>query len=63
MSTSMNADIETGTVRVPQIAARIPVGHWGTSEDVVEVDLLLSSTAPNYVTSVIIPVDGRVFVR
>jgi 2-deoxy-D-gluconate 3-dehydrogenase len=63
MSTSMNVDIEKDKVRSSQIDARIPAGRWGTPEDVTGVAVFLSSAASDYVTGVIIPVDGGVLGR
>jgi 2-deoxy-D-gluconate 3-dehydrogenase len=63
MSTSMNVDIEIDKVRSPQIDARIPAERWGTPEDITGVAVFLSSAASDYVTGVIIPVDGGVLAR
>ncbi|GIN88017.1 2-deoxy-D-gluconate 3-dehydrogenase [Heyndrickxia sporothermodurans] len=63
MSTSMNADIKNDEVRTPQINARIPAGRWGTPEDVAGVAIFLASAASDYVTGVVIPVDGGVLGR
>lgn len=63
MLTSMNADIQNDEVRSPQINSRIPAGRWGTPEDVAGVAVFLASSASDYVTGVIIPVDGGVLGR
>lgn len=63
MLTTMNADIQNDEVRSPQIYSRIPAGRWGTPEDIAGTVVFLSSAASNYVTGVVIPVDGGVLGR
>ncbi|HJC06046.1 MAG TPA: SDR family oxidoreductase [Candidatus Enterocloster excrementipullorum] len=43
--------------------ARIPAGRWGTPEDFVGVGVFLASAASDYITGVMIPVDGGYSVR
>lgn len=40
------------------ITNRIPMGRWGTPEDIAGTALFLSSNASDYVTGVVLPVDG-----
>lgn len=63
MLTTMNDDIKNDEVRSPQIDSRIPAGRWGTPEDVMGTAVFLSSAASDYITGVIIPVDGGVLAR
>lgn len=63
MLTTMNDDIKNDEVRSPQINARIPAGRWGTPEDVTGTAVFLSSAASDYITGVVIPVDGGVLAR
>jgi 2-dehydro-3-deoxy-D-gluconate 5-dehydrogenase len=58
MDTKMTAAIKADPVRNPQILARIPVGRWGKPEDLVGPLLFLASSASDYVTGDILPVDG-----
>ena len=58
MDTKMTAAIKADPVRNPQILARIPIGRWGTPEDLVGPLLFLASSASDYLTGIILPVDG-----
>jgi 2-dehydro-3-deoxy-D-gluconate 5-dehydrogenase len=58
MDTKMTAAIKANPVRNPQILARIPIGCWGKPEDLVGPLLFLASHASDYVTGVVLPVDG-----
>ncbi len=58
MDTRMTAAIKADPVRNPQILARIPIGRWGTPEDLIGPLLFLASAASDYVTGDILPVDG-----
>ena len=37
---------------------RLPIGRWGTPEDFEGVAIFLASSASDYITGVMIPVDG-----
>lgn len=41
-----------------EILKRIPIGRWGTPEDLVGSAIYLASRASDYVTGVAIPIDG-----
>ena len=58
LDTKMTAAIKADPVRNPQILARIPIGRWGTPEDIVGPLLFLASPASNYLTGIVLPVDG-----
>lgn len=63
MLTTMNTDLMNDPVRAPQVEARIPAKRWGTPEDVAGVAMFLAAPASDYVTGVLIPVDGGVLGR
>lgn len=58
MATDMNTAIIENEERNKQITARIPVGRWGTPNDVKGVLLFLASSASDYISGAVIPVDG-----
>ena len=58
MDTKMTAAVKEDPVRYPRILARIPVGRWGSAEDLCGPLLFLVSPASDYVTGVVFPVDG-----
>ncbi|WP_230191724.1 SDR family oxidoreductase [Paenibacillus sp. CECT 9249] len=63
MATEMNTDLMQDDVRLPQVNSRIPAGRWGKSEDLGGIGIFLSSSASDYVTGAIIPVDGGYLAR
>lgn len=63
MLTTMNNDLMNDVERRVQVEARIPAKRWGTPEDVVGPALFLASSASDYVTGTLIPVDGGVLGR
>ncbi|MPM76378.1 2-dehydro-3-deoxy-D-gluconate 5-dehydrogenase [bioreactor metagenome] len=50
--------IRQNPVRNQEILSRIPAGRWGTPEDLAGALLFLSSSASDYVSGAILPVDG-----
>ncbi len=58
MATDMNTAILENEERNKQITARIPMGRWGTPDDVKGVLMFLSSSASDYISGAVIPVDG-----
>jgi 2-deoxy-D-gluconate 3-dehydrogenase len=61
IETDMTSDIEDWKRR--QIDARIPMGRWGTPEDVAGTVAWLLSDDARYVTGAIVPVDGGYLAR
>lgn len=42
----------------PELAARIPLGRTGEADDIAGAAIMLASRAGNYLTGVVLPVDG-----
>lgn len=63
MMTQLNAFILENEERVKLISSRIPKGRWGQAEDVMGPAVFLASAASDYVTGVILPVDGGYLVK
>lgn len=61
--TDMNADILNDPERKKEFENRIPAQKWGTPQDIVGTAMYLASDASNYVTGILIPVDGGVLSR
>lgn len=58
MATDNTEALQKDPVRSREILARIPVGRWGTPDDLKGVAVFLSSAASDYVTGYIVAVDG-----
>lgn len=58
METTMNTDLLQNQVRMPQINARIPAGRWGKPADLAGAAVFFASSASDYVSGAILPVDG-----
>ena len=58
MATDMNKKLIEDPDRNEKILARIPAGRWGTPEDMGGVVVFLSSSASDYISGAVIPVDG-----
>jgi len=61
--TNLNTPILQNKERVAHINARIPVGRWGEPEDMMGPAVFLASAAADYVTGIIMPVDGGYLVK
>jgi 2-deoxy-D-gluconate 3-dehydrogenase len=58
MDTRMTQSLVDDPERNAQILARIPIGRWGRPEDLAGPVLFLTSSASEYVTGHVMPVDG-----
>jgi 2-deoxy-D-gluconate 3-dehydrogenase len=58
MATDMNEALVNDPDRNKNILARLPVGRWGTPNDMQGAAIFLASHASDYVHGAIIPVDG-----
>jgi len=59
MATDMNtALLDQSKPRFRQITDRIPLGRWGTGDDLKGAAVFLASHASDYVTGINLPVDG-----
>ena len=63
MATEMNTALINNPIRNDAILARIPAGRWGTGEDCVGPALFLASQASDYLSGMIMPVDGGFMAR
>lgn len=58
MNTEMNTNLVNDEGRNKEILARIPIGRWGTPDDMKGLAVFLSSPASDYINGAVIPVDG-----
>ena len=58
VATDNTAELRNDEERSPSILSRIPAGRWGDPEDLAGAAVYLSSSASDYVTGIILPVDG-----
>ncbi|GLS38101.1 2-deoxy-D-gluconate 3-dehydrogenase [Mesorhizobium tianshanense] len=63
METDNTEALRNDPDRNTQISARIPMGRWGTPEDLATSVLFLAAAGTNYVTGITVPVDGGWLVR
>ena len=63
METDNTEALRNDANRNAQISARIPIGRWGTPDDLATSVLFLASPASSYVTGITVPVDGGWLVR
>ena len=63
MATDLNTALLQDKERTGSISARIPMGRWGTGEDMKGTAIFLSSPASDYLSGAIIPVDGGYLVK
>ena len=58
IATNNTAALQADQTRNRQILERIPAGRWGRPEDISGAAIFLASSASDYVTGHILPVDG-----
>jgi 2-deoxy-D-gluconate 3-dehydrogenase len=63
MATDNTEALRNDPDRNAQISARIPMGRWGTPDDLATAVLFFAAPASSYVTGTVLPVDGGWLVR
>lgn len=64
MDTPMNAALtDPANPRFTEITDRIPIGRWGTPDDMKGLAIFLASPASDYINGAIIPCDGGYLVK
>ncbi len=63
MLTNLASAVAQDPIASSAALARIPVGRWGTPQDLAGLALLLASDAASYITGAIIPCDGGFLAR
>ncbi|RRG08077.1 MAG: SDR family NAD(P)-dependent oxidoreductase [Lactobacillus sp.] len=63
ISTDMTKPLQEDPVRGPEIENHLPSGKWGTPPELMGPMVFLASEASNYVTGVMLPVDGGYLLR
>ncbi|NLK18301.1 MAG: SDR family oxidoreductase, partial [Synergistaceae bacterium] len=58
MATDNTEPLRKDPLREEEILSRIPLGRWGSPDDLKGAAVFLSSRASDYVTGSIFPVDG-----
>ncbi len=58
MATNNTAPLRADAERSQDILNRIPAGRWGQPDDLMGPALFLASSASDYMTGAVIPVDG-----
>lgn len=58
MATEMNTKLIEDTTRNTEILSRIPAKRWGNPEDMTGTAIFLASSASDYLSGAVIPVDG-----
>lgn len=61
--TDLNRDVLNGTETAEYFQKRIPLGRYGTPDDIGQVAVFLASDMANYVTGASLLVDGGMFVN
>ena len=59
----MTKPLQEDPVRGPEIASHIPAGQWGVPDQLMGPMVFLASAASDYVTGVMLPVDGGYLLR
>ncbi len=63
MDTQLNIGIINDKKRTEEVFNRVPMKRWGNGEDLKGLAIFLSSSASDYITGCIIPVDGGYLAR
>ena len=63
MDTQLNTALINDKIRTDEVMMRVPMKRWGNGEDMKGLTVFLSSSASDYITGCIIPVDGGYLAR
>ena len=63
MDTQLNTALINNKKRTEEVFNRVPMKRWGTGEDLKGIAVFLSSSASDYITGCVIPVDGGYLAR
>jgi len=58
VKTDINRVVQNDAERFASITSRIPLGRWGQPNDLTGAAVFLASPASDYITGVVMPVDG-----
>lgn len=58
IATDHNTALRSDPVRMPEVTSRIPIGRWGSGDDVVGSAIFLSGSGADYISGSVITVDG-----
>jgi 2-deoxy-D-gluconate 3-dehydrogenase len=58
MDTPLNTALVGNPDREPDILARVPADRWGVPDDIKGTVIFLASKASDFVSGVVLPVDG-----
>lgn len=63
IDTPMTKALQNDEGRNTEILAHIPAGHWADPSELMGTVVFLASAASNYVTGIVVPVDGGYLLR
>lgn len=63
IKTDMTRALQDDETSYSDILKKIPLGRWGTPDDLVGPVLLLASDASAYVNGIVMPIDGGFLTR
>lgn len=63
MDTQLNTALLADKKRTDEVMLRVPMKRWGNGEDLKGLTVFLSSSASDYITGCVIPVDGGYLAR
>jgi 2-dehydro-3-deoxy-D-gluconate 5-dehydrogenase len=63
MDTQLNIALMNDPIRTSEVLNRIPMKRWGNGSDLKGLAVFLASSASDYITGTVIPVDGGYLVR
>ncbi len=58
IATDLNVALRNDPGRHKEVTSRIPAGRWGNPEDLKGITVFLASSASDYLSGAVIPVDG-----